>query len=123
MPGSDERTFRATVDGLGSQDMLVGAMQQFWRQKESLLLQQLGQLVKDGLIEVVETQPVLCMEPSIRSVDRTFTMHQAVALRLRGQEVIDALKAENQELRDRLSAIAEAVNPILGKKPCGPSGS
>jgi hypothetical protein len=59
-----ERTFSTPLDGHGQSynaltEATKHAMDSLNRQHESYLLSQLGELVKQGLLEVVVTQPVL----------------------------------------------------------------
>ena len=76
------------------------------RQTEKLILQQLGDLVKAGLL-VMKTGPMrLCTDPAFPTSIRLF---QDVSFELKDQEYINALKAENEDLRKRLNTIREMI--------------
>lgn len=81
-------------------------------QREDLLRTQLCEMVQSGVLEVVETQPVITLyEDAMRfpGGEKQVKFSQAVKLTFRGAERIAALEAENDELRKRLATIRAAA--------------
>ena len=80
-------------------------------QKERLILDQLGGLVKDGLLVVVQTPAVIVKDPTRPNGLR---LEQSVCLKLRDQEVIDGLKKRVSELEQILDKITAGVKEWMG---------
>ena len=74
--------------------------------KDAAILKQLGDLIKDGLLVVEETQPVICRD--VTKPGYELNVQVAVQLRLREHEVYSKLKAENKDLKERLESIKDA---------------
>jgi len=68
-------------------------------------LQQLGDLVKRGLLVVEETQPVLIQS----DYPGHFTLQKAVRLKLRHQEYIEHLEVQNEQLRNEIRRMKEGT--------------
>lgn len=99
----------------GSTDLRTKLFHQAEKQTEELVLQQLGDLVKRGLLVIEQTEPVLT-EHQLPGGDWEFTMEKAVRLNLRDREVIETLEAENKRLREQLRTIDDALTAFRGKE-------
>lgn len=87
-------------------DSIKEAMTDLLRQQETILLEQLGDLVKRGLLVIESTQPVIVQSQSVHKLE----LRQAVRLVLKDKEFIQELERENAELKRRLATINSAVN-------------
>lgn len=83
-------------------------------QKEKLILDQLGELVKSGVLVVEQGPEMIVQESDIGSFDRVpkFVLRSQVRFKLRNEEVLKELREENSRLRERLKAIAGAMEGI-----------
>lgn len=82
-------------------------MKELGQAVENEMLRQLGDLVKDGLLVWESTEPVIMrdyMDPY------KFTVSQLGRFRLRDQELLDRLRAENESLNKRLRTIELALS-------------
>lgn len=73
---------------------------------EQIILSQLGDLVKRGLIVIESTQPVLIHNPD----SHLFHIKQSVRLVPKEKEYIERLEKECAVLRERLALIKKAIN-------------
>jgi hypothetical protein len=76
-------------------------LKSLYKQKDSLILESLNELVSRGLLEVQETEPVLVQD----CVTDTIRLSQKVKLVLKDQEYIEKLEKRNKELEDALEQI------------------
>ncbi len=75
------------------------------RQKESILAEQLGDLVKRGILVCEESQPAIVYD---HTKDK-YLLQQTVKLTVREKEYIEKLERENAELKQKLDAIKGAL--------------
>jgi hypothetical protein len=78
-------------------------------QKESLVLEQLSDLVKRGLLVIEQSEPVLVQDLYADKL----VLKQAVRLSLKDKEYIEKLEAENTALKEQLLKIQEAVTKTI----------
>ena len=86
------------------------AIEEFTKRKESLILEELNDLISRGLLVVEETRPVMTRSPIADKIEIT----QGVRLVLKDQEYISKLEAENKELKEKLDKHTEAINTYVG---------
>lgn len=91
-------------DGLGVHNLRSKLFRASEEQTEKILLEQLGNLVNDGLLEVEQTMPVIVDNVDERTGDHVFTMQRAVRLRLKAHERMAQLMTENAALRKVVQA-------------------
>lgn len=72
---------------------------------ENSIAAQLNEFIKRGLIVVEMNESQLVQIPQSDSIE----VRQAVKLKLKDQEYIEKLEAENKELKGRLEAIQKAM--------------
>lgn len=77
------------------------------RQKDAIILQQLGDLIKSGLLVIEEEQPILTKD----ELTGNFKYSSAIRLVLRDKEIFEQLKKERDEALDKLVAIRDILNP------------
>lgn len=75
------------------------------KKEQELLLEQLGDLVKSGLLVVERGERLLTMEENSCQV----RISQTVRFKLRDQELIKRLRDENDDLRHQLEVIGNAI--------------
>ncbi len=80
------------------------------RQKEDIILDQLGDLLTRGLLMWEETRPVITKEFD----SNVLTVRSAGRLVLRDREYIEKLEAENAALKEQLFAIKDGIK--LGRE-------
>ncbi|HRT83956.1 MAG TPA: hypothetical protein P5523_04895 [Bacteroidales bacterium] len=83
----------------------TGFIREVAEQTESLLLEQLSDLLSRGLLVVEKTEPVLTQDHSTGKVQ----IHQKINLTLRDKEYIEKLEKENAVLQYRLDCIESAL--------------
>lgn len=71
------------------------------KQKEDIILGQLGELITANLIEIQETAPVLIQDHNSNKL----ILKHAVKLHFKGYERIQELQKENEDLRNQLKNI------------------
>lgn len=86
------------------------AFAEFAQRKDSIILEQLGDLIKQGLLVIVETQPVMTFDPSTS----TLKVEGAVKLHLRDQERLDELQREIESLKADKARFIEAFRAYGG---------
>lgn len=84
-------------------DELNRAMAQITEKRESYLLEQLGELVTKGLILIESTEPVLVES------DGKFEIRSAVRLVLRDREIIEEMRTERDEWKQRAEKLFKAL--------------
>lgn len=85
------------------------------KQKESIVLEQLNELISRGILVVEETQPVLVRDayPFTSSGEPSrVRLQQSVRLTFKGHEYVERLEKENADLRRRLEVIELAVKRV-----------
>lgn len=75
-------------------------------QKECVVLAQIEQLIKDGVLLVEESEAFIFQD----QFSNKLQFRQAIKIISKEQEVIDSLKKENAELRERLNSIQGILN-------------
>lgn len=75
------------------------------RAKDDLIIAQLNDLVRSGVIMVESTEPTLIHEP----LENKVALRQSVRLTFKGADVLAALQKENEDLRRRITTIEDAV--------------
>lgn len=84
-----------------SNEYIKEVLHDLLKQKEDIILGQLGELITANLIEVQETAPVLVQDP----FSNKLTLRQAVKLHFKGYERIQELEKENDLLKSELKSI------------------
>lgn len=74
---------------------LMDAASDFAKKKESIILEQLGDLIKQGLLVIVETQPVITFD----YVTGSLKMDGAIKLHLRDKERMEEMRLEIESLK------------------------
>lgn len=93
-------------------DFTQRVLQDLLAQKEAILMGQLSSLVRDGVLMIEETEPVLVQETdpldpiSLPKV----TLRQAVRLTFRGEEVLNEYREKVRVLEEKLEAIRKATS-------------
>jgi hypothetical protein len=91
----------STFGGNNSLDYIKPIINDLLKQKEDLILEQLGELITGKLLEIQETQPVLIQD----YMSNKIVLRQAVKLHFKGYERIQELEKENEELKTQLKNI------------------
>lgn len=84
------------------------ALTELSRQRDNLIVDQLNQLIAQGLLIVECTQPVLVRD----SGSDTVRLTEAVRLKLRDQEIIDELRNENARLKEDLAEFKQFIKKM-----------
>lgn len=84
---------------------VMDALKEIAEQRETLVMEQLNELISRGLL-VVEQGPMSLMQDLVST---KILVAQQVRLVLKDQEYIQKLEVENKSLKQRLDAIANAV--------------
>lgn len=93
------------------EDSAVSAVvKEVLKQKETMLLEQLQDLVSRNLLVIEETAPVLVRRDSITDFEPKFDLVQKITLKLRDQEYIEELEAKVVKLEQSLDTIRRAIN-------------
>lgn len=79
-----------------------------YKQQEALLLAQLGDLVRDGILVIESTQPVLIQEKLLEGY--TLRLETAVKLSYKGKERLDWYKSENERLKAELDHLKQYMS-------------
>tara|TARA_R110000868_G_scaffold82953_1_gene233988 strand:+ start:219 stop:491 length:273 start_codon:yes stop_codon:yes gene_type:complete len=86
-------------------ETLSEIMADLGKQQESIILDQLNDLVKRGLLVVESTQPVL-----VRNYNQDkITVQQSIRLTLKDKEYIEKLEKENSEYKDLIERLNKAL--------------
>lgn len=96
-----------TYDSSSTLDSLV---REISRQKEQIILDQLGDLVTRGLLVVEEGPYQLLREESVSGTKLRYC--QQIRLVLKDREYIENIERENKDLRARLDAIGCAIQVV-----------
>lgn len=97
-------------DVSNSKALLEQSLRDFYNRREDVLLTQLGELVRAGLLVIVERQPVLTVVE--RASGKEFQIQTAIRLERRDQQVMEELRAERDLLRTQLHKIKTAVEGL-----------
>ena len=96
----------------GTDEMLRNALKDLFKQKDTLFLAQLGDLVTKGLLVIEETAPVIVQTP----YDHTsspghpeFRLEQSVRFVLKDQEYIKKLEKRVEQLE----AVIKDLNTVM----------
>ena len=79
------------------------------KQSEAILMDKLNDLVKRNLLVIESTQPVFVKD----EYSQTIKVQQAVRLVLKDMEYIKQLETENQQLKEQLQNIKEALGKVI----------
>lgn len=71
-------------------------------QQEAIILEQLNDLIKDGVLVIQKTQPVITMSHKYDSDKYEVTISEAVKLSYIGKEKMDELQTENTKLKEEV---------------------
>lgn len=84
------------------------------QKRDSIILQQIGELIKSGALIIVETQPVIVMNALLGSPHHVteFRLESAIKLELRDQHVIQALEAKVALLQAQLDSVRKALDNV-----------
>lgn len=80
-------------------------MEELIAQKEALVLGQIIQLVKDGILVVEESEGHIFHDEATSK----YFFKQSVVIKSKQQEVIDQLKSENKQLKTKLDSILDII--------------
>lgn len=80
------------------------------RQQEAFLLEQLGDLVRDEVLLIEQTQPIITREVNMNNSGFTLKMSQAVRLTYKGFEKMQELKDEVNRLKKLNTALMEEIS-------------
>jgi len=75
------------------------------KQQENIILGQLNDLIKRGLLVIESTQPTLVQDPDSTKI----LLRQSVKLTLKDIEYIQSLEEENKKLKEKLLSIETAL--------------
>lgn len=89
--------------------VLTDIVQDLSRQQDRILLDQLGDLVKAGLIVLQREEPMIVEENDPTRPGTRLIFRQKIRFELRDQEYIDTLKKENAELKAALQKIRDVL--------------
>jgi hypothetical protein len=92
---------------INGRDVIKDVMEQ----SQQIILDQLGDLVKKGLLVVHSDGPMLAREIDPGSASYKFKLMGAVRLELKDQGYIQKLEQENKEMRELL----EKMQALVGK--------
>lgn len=87
------------------------AIEESAKKKESIILEQLGDLVKKGLLIIEESQPMIVK--TREAGEEKFEMRFMIRLVLKDKDYISKLERENTFLRDKINAIESAFSRTL----------
>ena len=79
------------------------------KQKENLILDQLTELVSRGLLVVEQTNPTLTRTYNHSSQQHEVKLAQCIKLKLKDQEYIERLEAENKEYKEIIDTLKRVV--------------
>lgn len=82
------------------------------KQKERLILDSLGDLINKGLLVVEETNPVLVGGWAEWTNKYEVRLEQQVRVVLKDKEYIEQLEKENNELKNKLDSINNAIKGL-----------
>lgn len=88
-------------------------MKDVLEQKEALILEQLNDFIKRGLIEIHETEPMFVQSHDLNKVE----LRQSVRLVLKDKEYIEKLERENSFYREQIADLKEWLSARLIEKP------
>lgn len=91
-------------------------LQDLARQKDQLIIDQLGDLLQRGLLVIESTQPVLVESYDPSHNKNKIELKQSVKLVLKDKEYIERLEKENAELKAQLQVFIEGVKNYVSKK-------
>ncbi len=83
------------------------AIRNLLEQKESIVLEQLNELIKSNVLIVEQSEATLVQHPDRHEV----TLAQSVRLTFRGAEALKELREENDRLKAKLAEIRAQVKP------------
>lgn len=87
---------------LSSMDNIVEAVsRELLTVQNNIILQQLNDMIKEGILIIESTQPVLVQMAQTYEVE----VRQAIRLTFRGAEEFQNLKDENQQLKEQLQSV------------------
>ena len=95
----------------GDRGVVNDVIKDVMEQSQKIILEQLGDLVKRGLLVVHSDGPVLAQEMDPYSPSHKFKLMGAVRLELKDQGYIQKLELENKEMRELL----EKMQALVGK--------
>lgn len=75
-------------------------------QKESIVLAQIEQLIKDGVLVIEESEAFIFQD----QFSNKLQYRQSIKIFSKEQEVIEALKKENAELKERINSVQGILN-------------
>ena len=90
-------------------ESLTEILDDLGKQKEAIILDQLGDMLKRGLLIVESTQPVLIKDEFSDKI----TLKQSIRLTLRDKEYIEKLEKENAEYKDLIERLNKALDRQL----------
>lgn len=90
-------------------DSMQDTMREIMKKQDEIILDQLGELVKRGLIVVEKTQGYLVQSECSNKIE----WRQGIRLLPKEREYIDALEKENKMLKEKMFAIQNAVSGVL----------
>ncbi len=93
--------------------VLKECMRGFYEAKDRAIFEQLSGLVTQGLLEVVETQPVMVQDLDMATGRKKLRMEQAVKLRLRDQDVIDELRARCEKAENLVAELKKLFSSYI----------
>lgn len=82
------------------------------QKRNEVLGEQLNLLIRQGILIIEETQPVLVQEPTPHGV--VVKVQMSVDLKVRDQERLQELVRENEELKDRIVELTEILHNPRG---------
>lgn len=101
-------TFSNSIKSLNNE--ILKAYTDLAQQKEANILNQLTELISRGLIVIEQTQPVLTIAQELDEAKHTIKISQSVRLVPKDFEYIKKLEEENNQLKEQLKIIKNALN-------------
>jgi len=101
------------MDFKSTQEMVDYVVQDVTEQAERTIFQQFMNLVRDGVVEIKRTVPIVTVvQNPLAPESEMFRMSQYVELTWKGEEVLERQKRQIQELEAKLRAISLAVKQV-----------
>jgi len=87
--------------------------EELMKQKESIILAQLGDLVKKGLLVCKESYPFIDRALDQYSGEYKYTLRQSIVFELKDKEYIEKLEDDNRRLKIQLENIEIALSKMF----------
>jgi len=93
-------------------DIYMGIRRDLLQQKETILMTQLSNLVREGVLLIEETETVLVQDfnPTDPLSQPKITLRQAVRLTWRGEEVLESYRKKVERMEKAINELREALN-------------